>query len=160
MHSVRRRNDQTARISLHHPSMSKSAETKINRAHHSHGATDQSRLQNFRRSRYRLLPSHPVPRFRSTVRFGEAVFRESFRGPQEEKSCLPTSPLTRIVTVAALLIICSRRGNSSRSASDSLKELTMIVLDGHTLTLFSPALRLPFAGRCQSKFLEHDRAVA
>ena len=73
MHSVRRRNDQTARISLHHPSMSKSAETKINRAHHSHGATDQYRLQNFRRVPFHLL-SLPV-RF-ATV----AVFSASVRG--------------------------------------------------------------------------------
>ena len=73
MHSVRRRNDQTARISLHHPSMSKSAETKINRPHHSHGATDQYRLQNFRRVPFLLL-SLPV-RF-ATV----AVFSASVRG--------------------------------------------------------------------------------
>ena len=50
------------------------------------GAADQYSLQNFVRIRFRLLPSHPVPRFRSTVRFGEAVFRESVRGPQAEKA--------------------------------------------------------------------------
>jgi hypothetical protein len=73
--------------------MSKSAETKINRQHHSHGATDQYSLQNFVRQRRRQLPFRSVPRFRSTVRFGEAVFRESFRGPQEEKA----PPLTDLL---------------------------------------------------------------
>jgi hypothetical protein len=76
MHSVRRRNDQTARISLHHPSMSKSAETKINRQHHSHGATDQYSLQNFLRVAFWFLSS-PV-RF-ATVAVSTASVRRYLR---------------------------------------------------------------------------------
>ena len=33
-------------------------------------------------------PDPPRPRFRSTVRFGEAVFRERRRGPQAQKTRL------------------------------------------------------------------------
>ena len=43
----------------------------------------------FPRCRLRPRPFRTVPRFRSTVRFGEAVFRESVRGPQAEKAWVP-----------------------------------------------------------------------
>jgi hypothetical protein len=39
--------------------MSKNTETKINRSHHSHGATDQFRLKNFTSQRRRQLQPNP-----------------------------------------------------------------------------------------------------
>ena len=86
MQTVKRRNAQTAHISLHHTTVSKSSGTNAT------GALVSQRHPD------RLMPrfstgsrrSRNIPRRVSAlVRFGEAVFTEAPRWPQEGKMNLP-----------------------------------------------------------------------
>lgn len=94
----RRRNDQTARISLHHPSMSKSVQSKEKRQ------TDPTTLGQ-PEPPFRLLSAFAAGSggFLRPRRFGEAVSSHDPRQPQEEKS----HPVT-ILSSAHVLLAFSR----------------------------------------------------
>lgn len=81
---LRRRCAQTARISLHNPSMSKShRQTKNVRSANFLAYPFAPCLQIFRTSASSCRRFRPSP---SRFRFGEAVFTETARKPQEQKT--------------------------------------------------------------------------
>jgi hypothetical protein len=78
MLAIRRRNDQTARISLLHPQMSKNTRTKTRQPHHNNGATNQNSPQKF-------PPVLPPATVAVSPASGDALLTEGRRSPQEEK---------------------------------------------------------------------------
>ena len=99
MQTVKRRCAQTARISLHHPSMSKSVQSKEKRQ------TDPTTLGQ-PEPPFRLLSAFAAGPggFLRPRRFGEAVSSHDPRQPQEEKS----HPVT-ILSSAHVLLVFSRQ---------------------------------------------------
>lgn len=92
MHRFRRRNDQTARISLHHPSCQRASRQKTietNPNQRARPTASHPDCQTFKLSSISTAPAFQLP-FRTTVRLGEAVSRPTRSKAQERKTTIST----------------------------------------------------------------------